>query len=245
MDGQGGAGLGVSSRGVARQAVVWPDKARQWQDLVSQGWSWRGESMPGETWLGKGNTPSLRIHSKGGATMTNMTFEPKGTKPEWELVYDYVSSLPVGSVVTYDKLTEILGREFLVARGPFAKANKRLLETHSRGLANVKGKGYRVVTAAEHASMARSHHGRARRQLKTSLRWAENTNPDELTPEQLRINTLLIERLRRQEDFTRRLDTRVKRTEARVDEVTEQSEDTAKKLQRLTETLERHGIDVS
>lgn len=175
-----------------------------------------------------------------------MAFEPKGDVAEWQLVYDRLSTLAVGDVITYDELTLLLGRDFLQARGPFHKANKRLLEEHSRGLLNVKNVGYRVVTAAEHEMAARDQHRFAKRRLTTAKRWVRNTDRAELEPEVAERFDRLEESLGRQIDFTRRLDKRVARVEKAIKESRNENEEradaTAERLTKLMAALERHGI---
>lgn len=100
--------------------------------------------------------------------MTSVTFQPKGDVAEWRVVYDHLTTLKVGDVVTYEHLSELLERDFLAARGPFHKANKALLDSHKRGMVNVKNTGYRVVTAAEHEAVARDQHRFAKRRLRKS-----------------------------------------------------------------------------
>lgn len=180
--------------------------------------------------------------------MHAMAFEPKGEISEWQLIFDRLAKLKVGDVITYDELTLILGREFLQARGPFHKANKRLLETHKRGLLNVKNVGYRVVTAAEHELAARDQHRYANRRLRSSRRWLTNTDRSELAPEVAERFDRLEQSLDRQIDFTRKLDRRVANVEkvlkASRSESAENATATSERLAKLVEALERHGITI-
>ncbi|HEX2578661.1 MAG TPA: hypothetical protein VHK88_20120 [Aquihabitans sp.] len=180
-----------------------------------------------------------------------VTFEPKGEVAEWRLVYDHLVGLKVGDIITYDRLSGILGREFLHGRGPFHRANRELLATHRLGLVNVKGVGYRVVTAAEHEDAARGQHRSARRRLRRAKEWIEHTDRADLTPEVRSRFDQLEEHLSRQIDFTRRLDGRLKKAEQAIAEVREQQADSAgdveavgAKVDRLMEALTRRGIDL-
>lgn len=180
--------------------------------------------------------------------MRTMTFEPKGDVAEWRLVYDHIATLKIGEVVAYEKLTELLGREFKEARGPFHKANRELLARHKRGMLNVKNVGYRVVPAKEHERAARDQHKYAKRRLRASKHWLANTDRGELEPEVAERFDRIESQLDRQIDFTRRLDKRVERVEkalqASRSEAADQAQETSDRLSKLTEALKRHGIDV-
>lgn len=180
--------------------------------------------------------------------MPTVTFEPKGDVAEWKLIYDLISDLNVGDIVTYDELTEVLGRDFLRSRGPFHKANKELLANEKRGLLNVKNKGYRVVSAAEHESAAKDQHRYAKRRLRKSKHWLANTDRSELPPEVAERFDRLESTLDRQIDFTRRLDQRVQRVEKALEasrsEQADQAAETTERLGKLIAALQRHGIDL-
>jgi len=180
--------------------------------------------------------------------MSAVTFEPKGDVAEWQIVYDHLKTLDVGEVVTYEHLSKLLERDFLAARGPFHKANKHLLATHKRGMVNVKNVGYRVVTATEHEDVARDQHRFAKRRLRKSKHWLANTDRGDLPPEAVERFDRLEQSLDRQIDFTQRLDRRVARVEKALNasrvEIAEQASDTAERLTKLTEALQRHGIDL-
>ena len=178
-----------------------------------------------------------------------MTFEPKGDLAEWQLIYNHISTLNVGDTVTYDKLTELLDREFKTARGPFHKANRELLANHKRGMLNVKNVGYRVVPAEEHENAARDQHKYAKRRLRASKHWLANTDRAELPPEVAERFDRIEGSLDRQIDFTRRIDKRVQRVEKALEasrsEAADQAQETSDRLAKLTDALKRHGIDVS
>lgn len=180
--------------------------------------------------------------------MDTMTFEPKGDVAEWQLIYNHLVTLNVDDVVEYDTLTELLGREFKSARGPFHKANRHLLADHKRGMLNVKNVGYRVVPAEEHERAARDQHRFAKRRLRASKHWLANTDRSELPAEVAERFDRLEEQLDRQIDFTRRIDKRVARVEkaleASRDEAAGQARETSERLSKLMEALKRHGIDV-
>ncbi len=180
--------------------------------------------------------------------MSTVTFEPKGEVAEWRVLFDHLSTLKVGDLVTYDELSTLLGRDFLVARGPFHQANQRLLAAHKRGMVNVRNTGYRVVAAVEHEDVARDQHRFAKRRLRKSKHWLANTNREELPPEVVERFDQLEQTLDRQIDFTRRLDRRVakveKALEASRSELAGQATATDDRVSKLVEALARHGITI-
>jgi hypothetical protein len=173
--------------------------------------------------------------------------DPSGI-PEWRRVYDVLQPLNVGDTITYDELSDALGRPFDSARGPFYRANTELLEHDRRGLLNVKNVGYRVITAAEHDVPAMSKHRTARRSLRKARSWIQNADRAHLTPDVAERFDRIEVSLRRQEDMTRRLDQRVTKVEtalqkSRREQVEHQTE-TDERLSKLQDALSRHGISV-
>ena len=168
-------------------------------------------------------------------------FEPKGEKPEWEMLYDFLKQVGKGEVVEYQQLSNALGRDLLKSRTPIYKAMQRLEAQDNRSLANVPGVGYRITTAQEHEGLARSHHLRSRRQLKKSHSKIKSADRTELSREERQRFDALEMAVKQQADMLRRLESRVTRVEERQEV---QQDATSEKLDKLTEALKRHGIEV-
>jgi alkylated DNA nucleotide flippase Atl1 len=174
-------------------------------------------------------------------------FQPKdGTAAEWERVYKLIEPLSIGQTITYGELTDCLGRDFLSQRGPFIKANQVLLKEHQRGLVNVRGTGYRVITAADHIVPAKASHKRAHRALRRSRHWIENTDRSQLSPADRQRFDEMEGRLRQQEDMTRRIDQRVSRVEKAVQQTRQEHQSTQEemtaKMARMQAAMERAGL---
>lgn len=113
-------------------------------------------------------------------------FQPKGDVPEWRLIYDtLLEGAQFGDIITYSQLDEALGRPFHGNRSPLYRARSHMGEMRSRWLVSVPKRGYRVVEAREHLTVAQSHKRRARRQLGLMVRVQEVTDLAVLTPEEL------------------------------------------------------------
>jgi hypothetical protein len=94
-----------------------------------------------------------------------MPFPPRGEAAEWRMLYDEFRKHGPGQVVTLQRLSEVLGRDFLAGGRAALRRTIRELETAgSRTLVCARGAGCRTA-AAEHEGLARLHCERSRRQL--------------------------------------------------------------------------------
>lgn len=146
--------------------------------------------------------------------MTVSPFVPKGEVAEWRLVYDEMKSLNVGDVLTYERLSELLERDFQDgSRGPYFQALQVLERDDHRSFDVVRGKGYRMVEALEHARLAQAHHRKARRSLVRSMSKAKSADRSGMSAEdRARFDSLELN-LGRQQDMIRRLEDRQVATE--------------------------------
>ncbi len=167
-------------------------------------------------------------------------FAPKGEKPEWEILYEYLKECGKGDLVKYEQLSNLLGRDFLKGRTPIYKAMRRLEDEDHRSLLNVKNAGYRITVAQEHEGLARQHHKRSRRQLTKSYGKIKSADRTELSREERQRFDALEMSIKQHADMIRRLEARVNKVEAKQDQQKVASE----KLDKLMEALKRHGIEV-
>jgi septal ring factor EnvC (AmiA/AmiB activator) len=176
-------------------------------------------------------------------------FRPKGERAEWRLLYDEFRKHDAGQVVTYERLSEVLGRDFHGNRTPVQRAMKELENADHRTLVCERGTGYRIAAATEHEHLARVHSQRSRRQLGKAVAKARSANRAELTVEQARRLDDLEAHLSEHAGMLARLDERDRQREAQLKELRrDTSTDIAAiddKFTRLTELLNRHGIDTS
>ncbi|MEV4672685.1 hypothetical protein AB0K34_13605 [Actinomadura sp. NPDC049382] len=173
-------------------------------------------------------------------------FEPKGDLPEWQLIYQRVSTLDEGTVLTYDDLDEILGRDFRSDRSPIYRCITELEKADHRTLATVRGSGYRIAAANEHERLAVGHHHRSRRQMRKAVSKAASADRSKLTPEERKRIDGLEMSLRQHADMIRRLEARDEQRQAEIKALRrDTSADVAEiseRVDRLTELLERHGV---
>lgn len=172
-------------------------------------------------------------------------FEIKGDMPQWQMVYDVLDRKQIDDIVTYNELTEALGRDFLADRGPFYKAQRHLLEQKLRALAPIPTIGYQVVQATDHERLARKEHRSGRRKIRKAKNLVQHADRTGMAPEVRQKFDALEGTLSRQEDAIRRIDIKTQRHEAAikaVEQKVESGEDRLARLERLEEALRSKGL---
>jgi hypothetical protein len=176
-------------------------------------------------------------------------FRPKGEQAEWRLLYDEFRKHSAGDVLSYGRLTEILGRDFLANRTPLHRAVKELEKTDHRTVVCERGAGYRIAAAAEHEHLVHVHSQRGRRQLRMAVAKARSADRTQLTPDQARRLDDLEVHLSEHAGMLARLDARDRQREAELKALRrDTTSDIAAlddKVTRLTALLQRHGIDTA
>lgn len=175
-------------------------------------------------------------------TTTRAPFEPIGDKPQWELVYDALTGMQIGDVMTYERLSELLGYDFRTNRSAWVKAANRWGSEHKRAFTPVRGVGYRVVTVNEHETLARAHHKKSKRSLARSKRVLVDADRSLMSEEERARFDQLEATVARHSDVIRRLDSRQRRTEKALTIATEQQTATDARIGALEDALRRHGI---
>jgi hypothetical protein len=108
-------------------------------------------------------------------------FTPKGEVARHVLVYDELTGKEPGFVLTYEVIEGLCdGRRDFAA---VDRARRTLERDDLRTLENVRGVGYRVVDADEHARLGQQHFTRSRRQVRKARARLNSARRDELTPE--------------------------------------------------------------
>lgn len=173
-------------------------------------------------------------------------FQTKGVVAEWRMIYDHISTLDIGDIVTFEDLSGILGRDILTNRSPIYRAQSEFLKANSRLIVSVPTIGYRIAEPVEHAGQARSRHRRGRRQLVKGRAVAVHADRSFLSAEEIKRIDNIEQALSSQVDITRRLEVRVTSVEKAVEAATSKAELTAEETQsrveRLEAALQRHGI---
>lgn len=178
--------------------------------------------------------------------MTTNPFDPRGDRPQWQLVLDILERKDIDDLITYDELNEALDVEdFRKNRSPIYKAAAVWGEVHKRALAPVVNKGYRVVDAPEHELLARAQHRKSKRALKRGRTLLTNADRTRLTPEDRVRFDHMEETLGRHADMIRRLEGRQNRTEKALREARAATAETEAKVSAIEEALKRHGIGES
>lgn len=165
-----------------------------------------------------------------------------------EAVYAHLVELTVDDIVTYEKLTDIIGREFTDYRAPLYQAQKWLELKDSHTLINIKNVGYRIAKANEHEKVGRVRYEQGRRKVIRAATVVTNVDRSSLTAEErTRVESLEIT-LSRHATMLARLNGRQARTEELVKTTHRQTQGDLANLQtqmdRLQAALERRGIPV-
>jgi hypothetical protein len=117
--------------------------------------------------------------------MRFQTTAPDGI-PWWKRLYDLFHDQEYGTIVPYDKVTEVVGIDLREQRSPIYRAIQELEEHAQRTLVAVPNQGYRVAQPADHAHLAHRRRRLAGRQMGKAVSVAMATNRALVTTEQIR-----------------------------------------------------------
>lgn len=170
-------------------------------------------------------------------------FEVKGHQSQWKTIFDNLSRMDIGDVVTMKDLYGMLpGVPQSSVRPAFYRAVKEMQDKKSRTFAVVRGTGYRMVDANEHESLARGKHKSARKQLKKAQQIVAAADRSRLTPDERRRLDELEHHMARQASMLKRLDERAERTEQRVAVTEKDLAQMDDRLEQMESLLRRHGF---
>ena len=168
-------------------------------------------------------------------------FEPAdGVEARWKKVYRALKGLPVGEVLTYAALEEMLPD---LDRGSLQsvirRAAKEFLEEDKRGLRNVRGKGYRVIEPSEHVQLARWHQDRSMKSLVRGRDAVTHVDLNGVSPEIRALTEATGRALSNQLQYMQRLDVRQKRLEEVLLQTVDQTKANQDQIAKLEERLAR------
>lgn len=173
-----------------------------------------------------------------------MLFEAKGHIPEWEILYNAVVGFEPGDVITYDEITEMLGRDFQSSRSPWYRVQEVMLREHDLAFESVRRVGYRAAEPLNQYMLAQRHTRRARRSLTRGKDHVTHFDRAAVTPEAARVFDELAQKLAGLEQETQRLARKQARTEKvlaetvrRVERTEEQQEALRRKFEEMENKL--------
>ena len=170
-------------------------------------------------------------------------FNPIGDQPQWQVIYERLSTMEIGDVIKDTELAELLP---LAAEGSyrsaFHRAVRQVEDDKRRTFARVRSVGYRMVEAIEHISLAKGQHRKAKRSLGRAQRKLHSADRTLLSREDRQRVDALEEHVVRQQEMIRRLSAAQEKTEARVSVTEKETAAVNDRIDRLTALLERHGI---
>lgn len=165
-----------------------------------------------------------------------------------EVIFDLAVVAAPGAVLTYKDLAKALELDPPVDLGIVRRAaydaNRRLRRESHRSLEAVRGEGYRVLHAREHASQARRHQQKARRQVTRSLEVVKATDVRELTEAERRVHDSLEVLTAALVGAMRYVDGRFRRQESAIEQLQEDAERTSERLAIIEAGLRAAGVRV-
>lgn len=110
-------------------------------------------------------------------------FTPKGEKPLWKMVYEYIVPMQIGDVVTYEDLSKVVDQDVTINRSLIYTANKHLLRDHKRLLVVERGIGYKIVEGMDIMYHASDRQIMAKKQVGLANFETTHINTLKLTPD--------------------------------------------------------------
>ena len=170
-------------------------------------------------------------------------FAPIGDRARWAVVYDVLLEHKVGDIVTYEDLGAALDLDPVKERHPIQMAMRRaaqVFESEDRqSVEATPNVGYRIIEAAEHLELAKTHQAKASKSLVRGHSAVVNTDITGFDPALRRVFEVTATALSYQMDLMRRLDVRVRSTEKAVAEMAETRNRTDEEVAELRARLER------
>ena len=111
-------------------------------------------------------------------------FKPKGEKPYWEIIFDFVKDKSTGTIFEYQELSNVLDGDIQENRAAVYRAKKELLKTQKRSLNVERGVGYKLVEGMDIMHKAEDKHETAGRIVKAASFETSHINTIKLTPEE-------------------------------------------------------------
>ena len=112
-------------------------------------------------------------------------FKPKGEKPLWKIVFEYVEDKSVGTVFTFDELSGLFTNlDIEKNRQPIYRARKQLARVYKNYLISEPGVGYRLVEGMNMYRHAENRMVKAKKQGEMSKFEATHINTKGMTIEQ-------------------------------------------------------------
>jgi hypothetical protein len=170
-------------------------------------------------------------------------FETKADQPQWQIVYDRLSTMEIGDVVEDHELLGLIpDAPHASVRSAFHRAVREVEDEMKRTFTRVRLVGYRMVEALEHEGLARGQHKRAKRRMAAAWRKVHSADRKLLAPDDRRRVDAIEDHIGRQQEMIRRLEARQDRAEVRVARTEKDTAHLSDRFDDLTKLLERHGI---
>lgn len=170
-------------------------------------------------------------------------FTPVKDVARWKTVYQMMQRADVGDVITYKAMAKALELHPVNDRQTIQQAVHRAARSYERNekraIDAVDNVGYRVVTPAEHMTLARRHQRKSNRSLARSHSKAVNVDMTGMPMEMRKGFEAVARALSMQIEFNRRMDIRQRGLEDAISTITKRSDKTEEEVKELRERLEK------
>lgn len=109
---------------------------------------------------------------------------PSTETARWRPLYEELRTLEYNTLVSYGRISEILGRDSRVERGDIYRAQKELERHDHRTLICETNQGYRIANPSEHRIQADKHRKKSFRQLGRAKRRLTSAAREKLTEDE-------------------------------------------------------------
>lgn len=169
-------------------------------------------------------------------------FTAKADQAAWRTIYEHLVAMKVGELLTHSDLAELIPHII----GPESSLRRAILElqnAHSRTLDNVRGEGWRIAHAREHAGIARKGRQRAARQIDRSRQVVVHTRVEDLTPQEREAHRTVLDGLTFLSSVVAKHETEIEKLRAKQDSFGEEVDDRLAKLEGLLGVKKLQVID--
>ena len=167
-------------------------------------------------------------------------FQTIGRKSRRQQVIDKIAPVPVGEVVKYEELEDMLNMDRLKMQAVVNAAKTGLQKEHQKSIVAVPTVGYRVLLPEEHIQLAKRHQKKGRRQTRRSKSAVVNTDYAQLSEIDRVKYDIAVATLRALETFEHRADLRYasrERVESFINQQASKNERTDDEVQSVKQRL--------
>lgn len=144
-------------------------------------------------------------------------FQPKAGEAAWKTIYHHLAGLKVDDILTHQRLKDLVPH-IVGPESALHRAIEELQDKDKRTVDNIRGVGWRIVHAREHAGIAKRGREQAARQLDRSRDIVANTRVEDLTSAERDIHRTVLDGLTFLATVVRKHESDIEKLRRRQDE---------------------------